>query len=156
MSRFNRVCKLLGLYNSCDHDFSNSDNECQYCGMNEQEFIKYNEDNYLTDWFISQNLIEDPCKNGQEPPTRIVEESAYHKKDDPISPNHYKLKCCESWDYQIEVCSRVPGDEAALLFNVLKYATRYPLKNGIEDVKKMLTYGNKLLELLESKNEKNV
>lgn len=71
---------------------------------------------------------------------------------DRINPDYYKLDLpCESIEYQLAVCKRVPGDEAPLVFNVLKYTTRYKLKNGIEDIKKAIWYANKLLEVLEKK-----
>lgn len=77
------------------------------------------------------------------------------KANDPINPSHYTLDLpCESFDYQAAVCKRVPGDEAACVFNVLKYVTRYKLKAGLVDLKKSRWYLDKLIEIVEKKNGK--
>ncbi len=74
------------------------------------------------------------------------------KQQDPINPSYYKLGLpCESLDYQLAVCNRVPGNEGALVFNVLKYTTRYSLKNGLEDLKKAQFYLEKLIDIVGKK-----
>lgn len=73
-------------------------------------------------------------------------------KKDPINPNYYKLPTCDTFQYQTEVCARIDGDEAPCVFNVLKYVTRYNLKNGLEDLNKAAWYLNKLIEIVKEKN----
>ncbi|XOQ12603.1 MAG: DUF3310 domain-containing protein [Shouchella clausii] len=41
------------------------------------------------------------------------------------------------------------GYEGFLIGNVIKYVTRYPKKNGLEDLKKARDYLNKTIELYE-------
>lgn len=70
--------------------------------------------------------------------------------NDPINPNHYKLSGgIESFDFQQAVCERLPGREASLVFNILKYVTRYKLKNGAEDLKKAKWYLEALIKEVE-------
>lgn len=40
--------------------------------------------------------------------------------------------------------------------NILKYLYRYPMKNGIEDLKKAKVYIDKLIELLDKKTEDGI
>lgn len=62
-----------------------------------------------------------------------------------VNPAHYN-KGIETWDY---ITSWKMG---YLEGNIVKYVTRYPYKNGLEDLHKAREYLNKLIDTLESKN----
>ena len=69
--------------------------------------------------------------------------------NDPINPNHYTTGKYETIDVILDIVKDLPGDEAFLVGNQLKYLSRYPHKNGIEDVKKAHWYNEKLIEVCE-------
>lgn len=73
-------------------------------------------------------------------------------KADSVNPAHYKKNGIETIDYINAVCMDLNGTEGFLVGNVIKYVSRYRQKNGIEDIKKMLWYGNQLLKTLENDN----
>ena len=73
---------------------------------------------------------------------------------DPISPEHYQRAKMETIDTIMDVVRDLPGDEAVLVGNVLKYLARYRFKKGtnpIEDIQKAEWYLKKLSELLTTK-----
>ena len=73
---------------------------------------------------------------------------------DFISPNHYQRAKLETIDTILDVVRDLPGDEAVLVGNVLKYLVRYRFKEGndpIIDVQKAEWYVRRLVELLQSK-----
>lgn len=61
-------------------------------------------------------------------------------------PQHY-TQGIECWDYIVSHGMNY------LEGNIVKYVTRYKLKNGLEDLKKAQHYLNKLIEVVE--NEKH-
>lgn len=63
------------------------------------------------------------------------EEYAEH---DSINPSHYR-KGIETYDYITS------WDMGFTQGNVIKYVTRYPFKNGLEDLKKAQWYLQKLI-----------
>lgn len=73
--------------------------------------------------------------------------------DNITQPQHYKeILGHESIDIMKDIVKDLPGIEAALVFNILKYVTRYPYKNGAEDIKKFLKYGEWLLAEVDKKS----
>ncbi|BAD63911.1 phage-related protein [Shouchella clausii KSM-K16] len=68
-------------------------------------------------------------------------------------PSHYKSKI-DPLAYMKENMSAA-GYEGFLIGNVIKYVTRYPKKNGLEDLKKAKDYLNKAIELYEEEEEEN-
>lgn len=62
------------------------------------------------------------------------DEPAPTKTDDPISPSHYQQGGMQTIDYIRHTTNLFE------LSNVIKYMSRYPLKNGIDDVKKAKKY----------------
>jgi hypothetical protein len=74
---------------------------------------------------------------------------------DPISPPHYQRSQLETIDTILDVVKDLPGDEAALVSNILKYLVRYRFKehtDPLEDIKKAQWYISKLVLLLEGKS----
>lgn len=75
---------------------------------------------------------------------------------DPVNkPRHYtqikalvegKLRAIEAVNVIKALCKRLPGGEAALFFNVMKYLWRYPDKNGLQDLKKAQWYLDALIK----------
>ena len=72
---------------------------------------------------------------------------------DNINPNHYKQGKIECIDALEAATTNKQGLEAICTANVIKYLWRYEAKNGLEDVKKANWYLNKLITILENKNE---
>lgn len=60
-----------------------------------------------------------------------------------IRPDYYKGNKVEVWDF---IHSQSLGFFEG---NIVKYVSRWKCKNGVEDLKKALTYLNKLIELNE-------
>ncbi len=57
---------------------------------------------------------------------------------------HYKDRTIQPWDYI------VANNIGFLAGNIIKYVTRYPHKNGLEDLKKAQHYLEKLIEVEEA------
>ena len=70
-----------------------------------------------------------------------------HSTDNVNKPKHYNKGKYEAIDIILDVVKGLPGDQAALVSNILKYVIRYPYKNGVEDLKKCQWYLNKLIEI---------
>lgn len=64
-----------------------------------------------------------------------------------MRPSHYETKI-DPLTYMKENMSRA-NYEGFLMGNVIKYSTRYPKKNGLEDLKKARDYLDKTIELYE-------
>ena len=69
------------------------------------------------------------------------------ESDNVNKPSHYNKGKYEAIDIILDVVKGLPGDQAALVSNILKYVIRYPYKNGVEDLKKCQWYLNKLIEI---------
>ena len=73
---------------------------------------------------------------------------------DLISPSHYKRGRLETVDIIMDVVRDLPGDEAILVGNAIKYLSRYRFKHGIsplQDAQKAEWYIKKLVALLKTK-----
>ena len=73
---------------------------------------------------------------------------------DPISPAHYKRGKLETVDIIMDVVRDLPGDEAILVGNAIKYLSRYRFKHGVsplQDAQKAEWYIKKLVALLKTK-----
>lgn len=57
-----------------------------------------------------------------------------------------KLREIEAINIIKALCKRLPGGEAALYFNVMKYMWRYPDKNGLQDLEKAEWYLKALIK----------
>jgi len=74
------------------------------------------------------------------------------KQNDPVNqPNHYTYGEIETIDYIEQVAEIYPSKQAVSVGNVIKYISRAPLKNGLEDLKKAQFYLNRVIELEEQK-----
>lgn len=68
-------------------------------------------------------------------------------KHDPVnSPQHYTTGGIETIDY-LKAKMTQEQFRGFLTGNVLKYVSRYPHKNGLEDLKKASWYLDKLIQL---------
>lgn len=67
-------------------------------------------------------------------------------KDNVNHPSHYTHGGIETIDY-LQAKMTQEQFEGYLLGNILKYVSRYPHKNGTEDLRKAQWYINKLLEV---------
>ena len=61
--------------------------------------------------------------------------------DNVNHPNHYQnIAGVEAIDILNDVVKDLPGKQAAMLWNTLKYLLRFQKKNGVEDLKKAQNY----------------
>ena len=67
--------------------------------------------------------------------------------DHQVGGSHYKDRAIQPWDYIIA------NDLGFLEANVVKYVTRYKVKNGIKDLEKARHYLDKLIEVETAKLE---
>ena len=71
-----------------------------------------------------------------------------------VSPSHYQRAKIETIDTIMDVVRDLPGDEAVLVGNAIKYLVRYRFKDGnapIVDVQKAERSIRRLVQLLQSK-----
>ena len=61
--------------------------------------------------------------------------------DSQIGGNHYKGKAIQPWDYI------VANNLGYLEGNVVKYISRWKEKGGIDDLRKVVHYAEKLIEV---------
>lgn len=71
---------------------------------------------------------------------------------DNINPQHYKNGKVECIDALESATINKVGIEAVCTANVIKYLWRYEDKNQLEDVKKAQWYLERLIKVLEEKN----
>jgi hypothetical protein len=68
--------------------------------------------------------------------------------DSQVGGNHYKSNSVQPWDYIIA------NDLGYLEGNIVKYITRWRKKGGIDDLRKVLHYTQKLIEVETHKEER--
>lgn len=68
---------------------------------------------------------------------------------DNINPSHYTQGKYETIDIILDRAEHLPGDQATLVGNIIKYLWRYDRKNGVEDLNKSKWYLDKLIEVVE-------
>lgn len=69
-------------------------------------------------------------------------------------PEHYQnIAGVEAIDILNDVVKDLPGKQAAMLWNSMKYLFRFQKKNGVEDLKKARNYLNYLIEDMEETDE---
>ena len=74
--------------------------------------------------------------------------------DNVNHPNHYQnIAGVEAIDILNDVVNDLPGKQAAMLWNTLKYLLRFQKKNGVEDLKKAQNYLDYLINDIEAVNE---
>lgn len=66
------------------------------------------------------------------------------------SPSHYTQGAIEVIDYIDQVAEGYEGKQAVYVANVIKYVSRAPYKNGIEDAKKATWYLARLVDAMEA------
>ena len=73
------------------------------------------------------------------------------KHDNINHPNHYQnIAGVEAIDILNDVVKDLPGKQAAMLWNTLKYLLRFQKKNGLEDLKKARNYLDYLINDIEA------
>ena len=71
--------------------------------------------------------------------------------DNVNHPNHYQnIAGVEAIDILDDVVKDLPGKQAAMLWNTLKYLLRFQKKNGVEDLKKAQNYLQYLIDDIEA------
>ena len=74
--------------------------------------------------------------------------------DNVNHPDHYQnIAGVEAIDILNDVVKDLPGKQAAMLWNTLKYLLRFQKKNGIEDLKKAQNYLQYLIDDIEAAQE---
>lgn len=74
--------------------------------------------------------------------------------DNVNHPNHYQnIAGVEAIDILNDVVKDLPGKQAAMLWNTLKYLLRFQNKNGVEDLKKARNYLQYLIDDIEATKE---
>ena len=74
--------------------------------------------------------------------------------DNVNHPNHYQnIAGVEAIDILNDVVKDLPGKQAAMLWNTLKYLLRFQKKNGVEDLKKAQNYLQWLIDDIEAVKE---
>ena len=74
--------------------------------------------------------------------------------DNVNHPNHYQnIAGVEAIDILNDVVKDLPGKQAAMLWNTLKYLLRFQNKNGLEDLKKAQNYLQWLIDDIEAVKE---
>jgi hypothetical protein len=82
----------------------------------------------------------------------VEPEAVEQPTSDPVNPSHYKQGPAETIDIIESAIAKAPNNKAAgLHWQVLKYALRCWLKNGIEDLKKARWYLDRLIKEEEAK-----
>lgn len=77
-------------------------------------------------------------------------------EDNVNHPNHYQnIAGVEAIDILNDVVKDLPGKQAAMLWNTLKYLLRFQKKNGLEDLKKAQNYLQWLIDDIEAIQEVN-
>lgn len=78
-------------------------------------------------------------------------------KDNINHPEHYKTdNGLETIDVIEAFTEGLQGGEATSTGNILKYICRWKKKNGLEDLKKAQWYLNRLIDLVQSRQEKEM
>ena len=74
--------------------------------------------------------------------------------DNVNHPDHYQnIAGVEAIDILNDVVKDLPGKQAAMLWNTLKYLLRFQKKNGVEDLKKARNYLDYLINDIEAVKE---
>ena len=90
----------------------------------------------------------------REGPVTVTCENCDCPDVDEINPAHYQKGSTETFDYIIDVVRELPGDEAAIVSNIIRYVSRYRLKHEDPrtDIEKARWYLNRLRNLLIAKD----
>lgn len=68
---------------------------------------------------------------------------------DPINPDHYKQGKVECIDAIESATTNLVGGEAVCTAQIIKYIWRWKAKNGLEDLKKVQWYLNRLVTMVD-------
>lgn len=86
----------------------------------------------------------------------VADEGAVSTKDAVNSPQHYTQGAVEVIDYIDQVADGYEGKQAYYVGNIVKYVSRAPHKNGLEDLRKASWYLTRLIDGIETRAKSNV
>ena len=84
------------------------------------------------DWMFEDGVVEESIPTG----------------NDPINPDHYKQGKVECIDAIESATTNLKGGEAVCTAQIIKYIWRWKAKNGLEDLKKVQWYLNRLVTMV--------
>lgn len=122
---------------------------------------KPNDDDHRFGWTDTKDFFIAP-KDGKDcihlPPAQRLDPANYRNSELTVDvvnhPQHYKTKNgMEAIDVIEAFTDGLEGGEATNTGNVLKYMLRWNKKNGLEDLKKARWYLNRLIDMIEAKDE---
>lgn len=105
-----------------------------------QCWIGENFDTLCRAWLDGYEAEEEPNKEAVKQANETVKTLAHALGHDVVnSPNHYTAGGIETIDY---IKAKMTSDQFAgyCTGNILKYISRYPFKNGVEDLEKSKVY----------------
>lgn len=107
-----------------------------------KQFARFNDNK-----FYYKNISEKiENKKMNDPVDKIeVEENNFNPVFKPL---HYNSSNIETRKVIRDITADKPGDEAGLVYNIIKYISRYNKKNGKQDVEKVTFYSLELLSIL--------
>lgn len=113
-------------------------------------------DGSLTDnceWIFVAGKVSQSGQNN----SRGVEESELNDETNDLvnQPSHYTYGSIENIDYVEQVTASYPVKIAFSIGNVIKYISRAPFKNGVEDLKKAAWYLDRAVKKWEDANNEN-
>ena len=100
---------------------------------------------------IEQNTYSQIGANVGAVEGKVVSGSAFEKEEKVNHPKHYNQGGIECIDAIESATIGLEGVEAFYTGNIIKYIWRWKYKNGIEDLKKIQFYLNRLIRYLERK-----
>lgn len=96
-------------------------------------------------WLDAYGVVYDTDKRYPTDRYKIVPIPSWNGDPDiEIEPDYYRSIDGDLLDFMKQFLGRAET-EAFCVCNVIKYLVRYPEKNGVEDLKKALTYLNRLI-----------
>lgn len=134
-----------------------ANNDCEHLGMLVNGINQCNFTKGLCS-FANKESAEKNCADyfREEIPVYIPSNNEPEKPDMVNHPPHYTAGGIECIDALEAIASFHKDPVAAgLTWQCVKYLWRWPLKNGLEDLKKTQFYLNRLIEHEEKKGENN-
>lgn len=101
-------------------------------------------------WNQSKNIVSKTGVNVAEVQQKLSSEKPF-KEEKVNHPKHYNQGGIECIDAIESATIGLEGVEAFYTGNIIKYIWRWKYKNGIEDLKKIQFYLNRLIGYLERK-----
>ena len=100
-------------------------------------------------YYVSERGVYDNRRFVRQSNCEVVSEESEGQPNMVDHPPHYNYGDIEVIDYIEQVTDVYPGKQAYLAGNIVKYISRAPHKNGIEDAKKAKWYLERLIGEME-------